>query len=166
MEAEKAEESPAFFWRCHLFFTSSSSHPLFSVITAAALLAALYLPRPLLTLLLSPVPISAVLLLAAFFRFGSPPTEIPIAAVDPHDDDALAMLHQEAFHSHPKLNVFDRDGQWGRLDSPLEVIYEDYDEEEAGGGGSPEWLEWRFNHGGIVSERSCNLKFNYTDRAT
>lgn len=70
---------------------------------------------------------------------------------------------KEAFHSHPKLKICDRDGQWGRPDSPLEVIYEDYDEEESGNGGSPEWLEWRFNHGVIVSERLCNLKFDYAD---
>ncbi|WOK91908.1 hypothetical protein Cni_G00599 [Canna indica] len=188
MEAAKAEESPALvrelsiqslrvLSKCLLFLSTLSSHPLFSVLTSASLLAVLYLPRPLLLLLLSPVSISTLLLLAALFHLGSPPRKPPVSVASAVDDaEDIASLHPEPMPEfkvepvgfHQKMIFCDAFNDWGRRTAPLEVIYEEYeregdeDVEDAAGGGWPRWLEYPEMDGG----RLRPFEFAYVDSDT
>jgi hypothetical protein len=102
-------------------------HPLLAAAAAASLLAVLYLPRPLLQLLLSPAPLSSALLLLCLLRLGSPtptaaalprppPPPQPEAAPPPPAKPASVFLEPEFASWAPK----------GRA---LEVIHEEFEAE-------------------------------------
>lgn len=150
MAEEKPEESssalPEILSRSFLFVSALSSHPLFSILAAASLLVALYIPRSLLPLLLSPVSISTLLLLAALLRFGSsPPADAAAAAVEEKElPESCPETDMECANYHRKVTFFD---DLGRRSGPLEIIYEEHEEEEGecGGVGFREYLRWPQN---------------------
>ncbi|RZR71926.1 hypothetical protein BHM03_00008833 [Ensete ventricosum] len=179
MEAAKAEESTApvaefpiqalrLLSRSLVFLSTLSAHPLFGTLAAAFLLVILYLPRSLLSLVLSPVPISTFVLLAALLRHGSPPPKCPAAAAAAVDDEEeelpplcsetkpetkaeSACYHQEVIFSNDFIGC-------GRRSRPLEIIYEEYEgEEECGGGGSHQYRGWLQN----ADLESARLGFTY-----
>lgn len=109
-------------WLFHV--SKMSSHPLFSIFTTCSLLIVLYLPRPLIPLLLSPVPISSLLLL---LRSRSKPNHDhlhlhpPIIPHHPEPAEPESKTHTQpvpALHDH----FFFHSG-------PLEVIYEEHESE-------------------------------------
>ncbi|XP_064977485.1 uncharacterized protein LOC135619419 [Musa acuminata AAA Group] len=150
MEAAKAESPPPppilvdlsvetlrLLSRWYLSLSTLSSHPLFAVLAAASILAFLYLPRTLLPLLLSPIPISTFLLLAALFRLRSPPPN-SLAAAAAVEEEVTPVLSEpkpeakavESTDYHQNVNFRDAFADCLRWSGPLEVIYEDYEGEE------------------------------------
>ncbi|XP_039130369.1 uncharacterized protein LOC120266775 [Dioscorea cayenensis subsp. rotundata] len=117
-----------------LFYLSKlMSHPLFSILTASLLLIILYVPRSLLPILLSPVPICTSFLLYSLFSFGSKP-----ACHHRHPPSAHAKPESKP-QTQPKLvpfhqnHIFLESGiEWVPIGGPLEIIYEDYEGEEDG----------------------------------
>ncbi|CAL9040572.1 unnamed protein product [Musa banksii] len=181
MEVAKAEESTApvaefsiqalrLLSRSLLFLSTHSTHPLFGILAAASLLVILYLPRSLLSLVLSPVPISTFFLLAALLRHGSPQLKCPAAVATVVDgEEELTSLcpetkaesscyHQEVIFSNDFISC-------GRRSRPLEIIYEEYEgeeEEERGGGGSHQYRGWLQN-ADLESVRLGSLGFTYAE---
>ncbi|URE30007.1 hypothetical protein MUK42_06181 [Musa troglodytarum] len=187
MEAAKAEESTApvaefpiqalrLLSRSLLFLSTHSTHPLFGSLAAASLLVILYLPRSLLSLVLSPVPISTFFLLAALLRHGSPPLKCPaaVAAVDDGEEELTplcsetkpvtkaesACYHQEVIFSNDFISC-------GRRSRPLEIIHEEHEgeeeeEEECGGRGSHQYRCWLQN-ADLESVRLGSLAFTYAE---
>ncbi|CAD5166526.1 unnamed protein product [Musa acuminata subsp. malaccensis] len=181
MEVAKAEESTApvaefsiqalrLLSRSLLFLSTHSTHPLFGILAAASLLVILYLPRSLLSLVLSPVPISTFFLLAALLRHGSPPLKCPaaVATVDDGEEELTSLCpetkaesscyHQEVIFSNDFISC-------GRRSRPLEIIYEEYEgeeEEERGGGGSHQYRGWLQN-ADLESVRLGSLGFTYAE---
>ncbi|URE30005.1 hypothetical protein MUK42_06181 [Musa troglodytarum] len=186
MEAAKAEESTApvaefpiqalrLLSRSLLFLSTHSTHPLFGSLAAASLLVILYLPRSLLSLVLSPVPISTFFLLAALLRHGSPPLKCPaaVAAVDDGEEELTplcsetkpvtkaesACYHQEVIFSNDFISC-------GRRSRPLEIIHEEHEgeeeeEEECGGRGSEDYPRWPLN-ANLGSRRAGPIRFAYS----
>ncbi|CAL9112004.1 unnamed protein product [Musa acuminata var. zebrina] len=123
--------------RWYLSLSTLSSHPLFAVLAAASILAFLYLPRTLLPLLLSPIPISTFLLLAALFRLRSPPPN-SLAAAAAVEEEVTPVLSEpkpeakvvESTDYHQNVIFRDAFADCLRWSGPLEVIYEDYEGEE------------------------------------
>ncbi|XP_074581116.1 uncharacterized protein LOC141837639 [Curcuma longa] len=138
---ESSSALPEFLLRSFLFVSAFFSHPLFSILAAASLLVALYIPRSLLTLLLSPVPISTFLLLAALLPFGSSPPAAAAAEEQKELPESCPETDMECASYHRKATFFD---DFGRRSGPLEVIYEE-EEGECGGVGFREYLRWPQN---------------------
>lgn len=185
MEAAKAEESIVpvaefsiqalrLLSRSLFFLSTHSTHPLFGILAAASLLVILYLPRSLLSLVLSPVPISTFFLLAALLRHGSPPPKCPaaVAAVDNGEEELTSLCpetkpetkaesagyHQEVIFSNDFISC-------GWRSRPLEIIYEEYEgeeEEECGGGRSHQYRGWLQN-ADLESVRLGSLGFTYAE---
>ncbi|CAL9085368.1 unnamed protein product [Musa acuminata var. zebrina] len=185
MEVAKAEESTApvaefsiqalrLLSRSLLFLSTHSTHPLFGILAAASLLVILYLPRSLLSLVLSPVPISTFFLLAALLRHGSPPLKCPaaVATVDDGEEELASLCpetkpetkaesacyHQEVIFSNDFISC-------GRRSRPLDIIYEEYEgeeEEERGDGGSHQYRGWLQN-ADLESVRLGSLGFTYAE---
>ncbi|KAG6515765.1 hypothetical protein ZIOFF_026195 [Zingiber officinale] len=143
-EAKPEESSSALqdlLSRSFLFVSAFFSHPLFSILAAASLLVALYIPRSLLTLLLSPVFISTFLLLVALLCFGSSPPAAAAAAEETELPESCPETDMECASYHRKVTFFD---DLGRRSGPLEVIYEE-EEGECGGVGFQEYQRWPQN---------------------
>ncbi|XP_074566225.1 uncharacterized protein LOC141822800 [Curcuma longa] len=169
MAEAKTEESsailPGLLSRSFFLASSLSSHPLFAVLAAASLLVALYVPRSLLPFLLSPVPISTLLLLVALLRLGSSPAETPTAttvAAEEGKELPVSYLtnNTECFSNYHRKAPFCNDS--GRRGVPLEVIYEEHEEEgELGCVRFCEYLRWRQNgdsgSGGLGSLRFADV---------
>lgn len=169
MAEAKTEDSsailPGLVSRSFLLASSLSSHPLFAVLAAASLLIALYVPRSLLPFLLSPVPISTFLLLAALLRLGSSPAEPPAANTVAAEEKELPVSYltndTECCSSYQQKAPFSNGS--GCRGVPLEVIYEEHEEEgELGGGRFWEYLRWRQN-GDLGSGGLGSLRFTGVD---
>ncbi|RWV90736.1 hypothetical protein GW17_00047035 [Ensete ventricosum] len=130
-------EALRLFSRWFLSLSTLSAHPLFAVLAAASILAFLYLPRTLLPLLLSPIPISTFLLLAALFHLRSPPPN-SLAAAAADEEEVTPVLSEpkpeakvvESTDCHQNVIFRDAFVDCLRWSGPLEVIYEEYEGEE------------------------------------
>ncbi|WOL04876.1 hypothetical protein Cni_G13598 [Canna indica] len=179
MEPAKSDESPAllmelsiqtirFLSRSILLLSTLSDHPLFATLAATSLLVALYLPRALLPFLLSPVPISTFLLLAALLRVGSSQSESPAFSAASGGEEEITNTEAKVEFSGYNQNVAFCDSNYidyVRRSGPLEIIYEEYEgdeEDECGSGGSQEYPRWRQN-ADLGSGRTDSLRFSSTD---
>ncbi|KAJ0966020.1 hypothetical protein J5N97_027158 [Dioscorea zingiberensis] len=113
-----------------LYISELISHPISSILTTSLLLIILYVPRPLLPILLSPVPICTSFLLYSLLRFGSKPASTLSENAKP---EPKPETHPELVPSHDQNSIFLASGfEWALVGGPLEVIYEDYEGEEDG----------------------------------
>ncbi|XP_020091524.1 uncharacterized protein LOC109712385 [Ananas comosus] len=104
--------------------SSLYSHPLFATLVSLVLLVVLYVPRPLLPLLFSPVLLSSFLLLFALLRLGPEPPE----PTSPPPPKPTSETHVGAAETHKNPTFRGEFVEWGRRGGPLEVIYEEYEE--------------------------------------
>ncbi|KAL5197237.1 hypothetical protein ABZP36_000749 [Zizania latifolia] len=112
-------------------------NPLLAAATAASLLAFLYLPRPLLPLLLSPASLSSLLILLSLLRLWSPP---PPATPPPPPPPERAAFREVAPPPPPPspppppepqscVFVETEFASWAAKGRNLEVIHEEFEAE-------------------------------------
>lgn len=106
-------------------------HHIFSIILTTSLLAFLYFPRPLASLLISPSFLSSLLLIFSLFRFGSTPSQ-----PNPQPNTNQSLPPHETTEKIKDVTPtvtcwsFISDQQFFDFARPLDIIYEEYEGEE------------------------------------